>query len=190
MLSESSVILLVDEKEQNFKVREVYDLFIKSLKDGKRLALQIKAYDPLKNKFCFKPIRNVKPVPLVSKIKDITLDFTDVEKDSYAKVLLDLNTKVYVKNSNLPTTVPVGFITLLGNRPRICYVEGDKLTFKKLKNVEDYKPVATPPVVEKKRGRKPKKEVVVEAVKPPELRVFSIELPDGSLILCDNLLQR
>jgi hypothetical protein len=190
MLSESTVILLIDEKEQNFKVREVYDLFVQSLRNGKRLTLQIKAYDPLKGKFCFKPIRNVKPVPLISKIKDVTLDFTDVEKDSYAKVLLDLTTKVYVKNSNLATTVNVGFISLLGNRPKICYVEGEKLVFKKLKNVEDYKPVVAAPVVEKKRGRKPKKEVVVEEVKPVELKIFSIELADGSLILCDNLLQR
>ena len=193
MLSESSVTILVDEKEQVIKIKDLYDLFLVALNAGKKTSIQIKAYDTLKQKFGFKPIRNVKPVPQVSKIKCITLDFTDVEKDSYAKVLLDLNTKVWVKNSNLDTSVNVGFIDHVGKKPMVGFVENDKIIFKKLTLIKDYTtPVEEPKVEVKKRGRKPKVAAAPtpEPVKLAELRVFNIELPDGSLILCDNLLQR
>lgn len=200
MLSESTVVVLKDKKEVEYKVADLYEYFLLELKAGRKCSVHIKAYDPLKRKFEFKPITNFKPIPVHNAIKQVVLSFP--EKNLTATVILDLNTRVMVKNSNRETSVNVGFINHVGEKPLMGYVEADKLEYKKILKVEDYngtgliKSFVNTTKVEapaKKRGRKPKnpKDVeVVEVKNNVELKVFSIELADGSLILCDNLLQR
>lgn len=199
MLGDSKVLVQQEDKVVEKSVKEVYEMFCNATKDGKRLSILVKSYNPLKKTWAFRPIKNIKPSILTSKIKRLTLDFSDIEKDKVAHIFSDVQVKLLTKTHKDPTLVTVGFFTLGSARlPEVAFVDGENVVYKKLLKVEDYRPevVIEQATTKKKRGR-PKvqtstdpKAGIIQTTKPLEVKVYALELDTGYVAVCDNLLVR